>query len=238
MPTVSLSPLFNAQVILDNEGNPLNAGRVSTYLAGSTTPATTYIDAAGTLPATNPIILNASGRLTSLMYLDNTLSYKLVLTTSTNVQLGTFDNIAGIITTQNQSVPSGTIVMWSGPIANIPIGWALCDGLDGRPDLRDKFVIGAGNAYQPNTTGGSADAIVVAHMHTTTVVDPGHHHTIEAQPGLGQSGAFGGGVSSARTTITSTTNPTGISVNVNSTGTSGTNANLPPYLALAFIIKL
>lgn len=81
-------------------------------------------------------------------------------------------------------------------------------------------------------TGGSADAIVVSHTHTATVTDPGHNHTVEAQPGLSNSGAFGGGVSSARTTITSTTNTTGITVSNSTTGSSGTNANYQPYITV------
>lgn len=140
-------------------------------------------------------------------------------------------------------VPSGAIMMWSGSIASIPLGWLLCDGTNGTPDLRNKFIVGAyqdtaGTAYTTITgadtqTGGTKDAIVVSHTHTIT--DPGHNHTVEAQPGLSNSGAFGGGVSSARTTITSTTNTTGISINT--TGSSGTNENLPPYYALAYIQK-
>ena len=51
-------------------------------------------------------------------------------------------------------VPSGIITMWSGAIEDIPLGWALCDGSNGTPDLRDRFVIGAGNAYDPGDMGG------------------------------------------------------------------------------------
>lgn len=49
--------------------------------------------------------------------------------------------------------PVGTIVVWSGDMDNIPDGWALCDGQDGRPDLRDKFVLGAGGTYNPGAAG-------------------------------------------------------------------------------------
>lgn len=46
----------------------------------------------------------------------------------------------------------GIIVLWGGAIVDIPAGWALCDGLNGRPDLRDRFVIGAGTSFSPDDT--------------------------------------------------------------------------------------
>jgi hypothetical protein len=52
--------------------------------------------------------------------------------------------------------PSGGIIMWSGSIASIPTGFALCNGSSGTPDLRDRFIVGAGSTYAPGNTGGSA----------------------------------------------------------------------------------
>lgn len=49
----------------------------------------------------------------------------------------------------------GIIVLWGGAIVDIPAGWALCDGNAGRPDLRDKFIIGAGNTYVPDQTAAT-----------------------------------------------------------------------------------
>lgn len=54
------------------------------------------------------------------------------------------------------SVPIGGIIMWSGAIGAIPTGWALCDGNNGTQDLRNFFVIGAGDTYAVGATGGSA----------------------------------------------------------------------------------
>lgn len=137
-------------------------------------------------------------------------------------------------------VPSGVIVMWSGSIASIPTGWLLCNGGNGTPDLRNRFIVGAGSTYTPGNTGGSADAIVVAHTHTASSVvsDPGHTHTYNDT--LLQADYFGvGSNASTATTGTTSTGFTGISVSttVNSSGSSGTNANLPPYYALAYIMK-
>ena len=150
------------------------------------------------------------------------------------------------------SIPSGLISMWSGSIASIPTGWVLCNGSNSTPDLRNKFVIGAhsdtaGVAYTTvtgsnTTTGGTKDAIVVSHTHTATssVTDPGHLHTFTNYSNAG--GASDTPIiGSSNTTATVSTNSavTGISVATTnaSTGSSGTDQNLPPYYALAFIMK-
>jgi hypothetical protein len=87
-------------------------------------------------------------------------------------------------------------------------------------------------------TGGSKDSSVISHTHTATssVTDPGHNHTANSQTGAGF-GQPSGAVTQA--TGTTGTSFTGISVatTVASTGSSGTNANLPPYYALAYIMK-
>jgi microcystin-dependent protein len=140
------------------------------------------------------------------------------------------------------SFVTGMIILWSGSVASIPSGWALCNGTSGTPDLRDRFVVGAGSTYAVAATGGSANAIVVSHTHTATssVSDPGHTHSLPNV--FFSSSPFGGaGGGALGLTINATgSNTTGISVStsVASAGSSGTNANLPPYYALAYIMKL
>lgn len=141
-------------------------------------------------------------------------------------------------------VPTGVILMWSGSIASIPGGWFICDGANGTPDLRNRFIVGAGSTYGVAATGGSADAIVVSHTHTasSSVTDPGHVHTpLTGSYFLGGGGVQQGNGANFNLTHNATTSSsfTGITVNttVNSTGSSGTNANLPPYYALAYIMK-
>ncbi|WP_336984963.1 hypothetical protein [Asaia sp. HN128] len=56
-------------------------------------------------------------------------------------------------------VPSGGIIAWSGAIAAIPAGWVICDGNNGTPDLRGRFIIGAGGSYAPYNTGGAAASL-------------------------------------------------------------------------------
>ncbi len=138
---------------------------------------------------------------------------------------------------------AGMIMMWSGSIASIPSGWLLCDGTNSTPDLRNRFVVGAGSTYSVNATGGSADAIVVSHTHTATVTDPGHFHngpTADEFKYYGNSGIVANGPAGFRSTDTigiTETKVTGVTVSNSTTGSSGTNANLPPYFALAYIMK-
>jgi hypothetical protein len=151
------------------------------------------------------------------------------------------------------AIPSGLISMWSGTIASIPSGWVLCNGSNSTPDLRNRFIIGAhtdsvGVAYSTVTgsntqTGGTKDAGVVSHTHTATVTDPGHFHP----PPTGGDGYWGnnfsgiasgspGGAASPYAPNTGVAT-TGISVANSTAGSSGTDQNLPPYYALAYIMK-
>jgi hypothetical protein len=85
-------------------------------------------------------------------------------------------------------------------------------------------------------TGGSKDAVVVSHTHTATVTDPGHTHTATVNPGGGGptqtvfGAQEGGPVTSA--TATTNSNTTGITVANSTEGSSGTNANLQPYITV------
>jgi microcystin-dependent protein len=141
------------------------------------------------------------------------------------------------------------IMMWSGTIATIPSGWVLCNGSNSTPDLRNRFVIGAhtdsaGVAYSTVTgsntqTGGTKDAAVVSHTHTATVSDPGHSHTLTNLAVYSDTVSGGGITIQTRTNSNNTTATatTGITVSNSTEGSSGTNQNLPPYYALAFIMK-
>jgi hypothetical protein len=152
------------------------------------------------------------------------------------------------------AIPSGGIIIWSGSAAAIPTGWVLCNGSNSTPDLRDKFVVGAGSSYAVGATGGSANAIVVSHNHTatstSTVTDPGHQHgefisSLAMVSASGTGSSVSGGVVSAsgatNNQVLTASQTTGVTVatttTVASNGTSGTNANLPPYYALCYIMK-
>jgi len=135
------------------------------------------------------------------------------------------------------SVPSGGIILWSGSTASIPTGWFLCNGSNSTPDLRSRFLVGAGSTYAVGATGGSADAITVSHSHTATVTDPGHFHTMSGVNGANTAGPLAAASTSADTRNLTSTIATGVTVANSTTGSSGTNANLPPYYALAYIMK-
>jgi hypothetical protein len=153
--------------------------------------------------------------------------------TTDNTQIATTAFVRDII-------PAGIISMWSGSIATIPTGWLICDGTNGTPDLRNRFIVGAGSTYAVAATGGSANAIVVSHTHTATssVTDPGHNHnTVNGKGGGGLDGADLNLSQPQNLATSSAFTGIGVSTTINSAGSSGTNANLPPYYALAYIMK-
>lgn len=97
MPTVTLSVFagIGAQ-LFDNFGDPLTGGKIFTYEAGTTTPFPTYTSSTGTTAHTNPIILDAAGRVPGgEIWLDSAQSCKFVVKTSTNVLIATYDNVGG-----------------------------------------------------------------------------------------------------------------------------------------------
>ena len=177
----------------------------------------------GTFTATSGTVTIGSGAITGVVTAPTAASG----TSTTQIATTAFALANGI--------PSGAIVMWSGSIATIPSGWYLCNGGNGTPDLRDQFVVGAGNAYAVGDTGGSANATLPTHTHTASVTDPGHTHGYYVGTTVG--GRNGGAAPVAESPITMPTVTTGISVNIGTTGSSATNANLPPYYALAYIMK-
>lgn len=104
---------------------------------------------------------------------------------SNTTQIANTAYVRGELTTL---IPSGIILLWSGSIASIPSGWVLCNGANSTPDLRDRFVVGAGTTYAVNATGGAntvtLDATMIpAHTHTVSATgttsgqSAGHTHT-------------------------------------------------------------
>jgi len=148
------------------------------------------------------------------------------------------------------SIPSGLISLWSGSIASIPAGWLLCDGTNGTPNLQDRFVVGAGNSYAVNDTGG-ADSVTLtssqipAHTHTfsgTTSTTGAHTHAITIRSSgeslIGQNAGYGGnGVTGNASTGSAGNHNHTFSGTTSSTGSDSSHENRPPYYALAYIMK-
>lgn len=176
----------------------------------------------------------------------------------------------------NGSVPPGLIAMWSGSIDQLPVGWVLCDGnessfvlcRDGKkrrvPDLRDRFVVGAGESYRVNAKGGANENTLrvkhlPAHSHSASIGGAGAHaHDIEGGGAKGLAKRhrryagrtsvdmwWGGGSNADKNKkewrgMVNTSTYTGHShpVSVGNTGQGESIENRPPWLALAYIMKL
>lgn len=94
---VALSPLGGAGwQFFDNNGDPLSGGKLFTFLAGTSTPATTYTTSAGDVANANPIVLDSAGRVSQEIWLTENVAYKFVLQSSTNTQIWVKDNISAI----------------------------------------------------------------------------------------------------------------------------------------------
>jgi microcystin-dependent protein len=162
---------------------------------------------------------------------------------------------AFVTTAISNTIPSGVILLWSGSIATIPAGWVLCDGNNSTPDLRDRFVVGAGSTYAVDATGGSStvtltEANLPSHTHgagTLATASAGSHtHTTSAS--FYNSGGAGGTAYSNKLSVSEglsgeiTINSAGahthtISGSTGSTGSGTAHENKPPYYALAYIMK-
>ncbi len=78
-------------------------------------------------------------------------------------------------------IPIGGIIMWSGSVANIPSGWKLCDGNNGTPNLRDRFIVGAGTTYTAGTQGGSTNIPDHKHWLARNVINSNNDVTFSAR---------------------------------------------------------
>jgi microcystin-dependent protein len=170
-------------------------------------------------------------------------------------------------------VPSGGIIMWSGSVASVPAGWFLCDGTNSTPDLRNRFIVGAGDTYAVAATGGAAsvtltEAQLPAHTHgdgTLAAASAGGHRHYIASGGavnnqdllgdtfLAAARSVGGGGlpnenfeyelgQGGTEPVNGLTSENGahthdITGSTGSTGSGEAVATLPPYYALAYIMK-
>ena len=157
------------------------------------------------------------------------------------------------------AIPAGGIIMWSGSVGSIPSGWVLCNGSNSTPDLRNRFVVGAGSSYAVNATGGTdavnlSTANLPAHSHSfsgsgTTSTIGNHTHPDVAQPhptDTGRDGDAGSPVTGLNefNKLGNSTGAAGshnhtfsVSGTTGNTGSGSSHENRPPYYALAYIMK-
>jgi hypothetical protein len=153
---------------------------------------------------------------------------------------------------QGLGVDTGIIIWWYGASNAVPSGWHLCDGTTGTPDLRGKFVVGAGNTYNPGTAGGSATftatgtITVDAHVLTIAEMGPHRHPFLDT---ICASSAYKSAAPSAAYTMASpaayggTTSSAGSASGHGHSGAEGTAmtgnaiASLPRYYSLCYIQK-
>lgn len=157
-----------------------------------------------------------------------------ILATVTNVVETQSSNILATVTNIVNTVgmPRGAIVMWSGAVNNVPSGWALCDGQNSRPDLRNRFIVGASidvDGVPMTTVKGPAMQTGGEQEHTLTIAEmPAHTHT----------GRFADERDDSSGDDTTYYVNKGSSASVSgSTGGGQPHENCPPFYSLAFIIK-
>jgi hypothetical protein len=166
-------------------------------------------------------------------------------TSSYHVEVSGNVNFKGIMYNNDQSgglIPRGAIIMWSGSTGSVPNGWVLCDGSNGTPNLRDRFIVGAGSAYGVNSTGGSATTtLTVPNLpaHTHDFSDGYYIESTGTGTPISPGGSINVGSSLTGSALTDTDNQFLYYRNTTtaSTGSATSFSILPPYYALAFIMK-
>ncbi len=150
-------------------------------------------------------------------------------------------------------MPKGVIVMWSGNISSIPVGWVLCDGTNNTPDLSGRFIVGFEKnnpEYQIRETGGKKEVTLAknqlpVHNHTGNTSENGDHTHNISHPASGNDSGNGlktitmdGETHGTLNTKTKSAGKHKHSFTTNSVGGNQPHENRPPYFALAYIMKL
>lgn len=129
-------------------------------------------------------------------------------------------------------VPTGAILIWSGSASDIPDGFALCDGTNGTPDLRDRFILGAGKSYSVGATGGEEKV----ELNVNNI--PAHSHTLSVK-NCDENGSYiiddnrvGSPSNRIESTVSWSTNGT-----IKEQTTFEAHNNMPPYYSLCYIMR-
>lgn len=153
------------------------------------------------------------------------------------------------MTNYTNELPKGAVIMWHGNADDIPDGWMICDGQNDTPDLRDRFIVGAGNSYQLNDTGGENKVVldnieqIPKHSHSGTTSENGSHkHKFSKYDGWAEAGGtYWQNIVRKSSNSDSWTESDGNHQHNFTTSEVGGNMpheNRPPYYALFFIKKV
>ena len=214
---------YDASGDVGNSGQLLSStGSGTNWIDANTTSVANSINVGTNLNSTNAdqfITFVGSSSGNNPIRVDTDLKYN----PSTNrLTAGSFAG-DGSALTGIESFVTGMIILWYGNTGNIPTGFVLCDGNNSTPDLRDRFIVGAGSAYSPGDTGG-------ANSVTLTVNQiPAHTHTY-----IDQYVAINNGY---RPWPASNNDCGARNVDSGSTGGGQSHENRPPYYALCYIMK-
>jgi len=154
------------------------------------------------------------------------------LSVTGNISAGTAGSFSGYGT-----IPVGGIIMWSGSASNIPDGWKLCNGSYNTPDLRNRFIVGAGDEYGVGHTGGQKQVTL------TTNEMPRHYHEYVGDDQLRNIESGCSTLMRYTSTRYDADSKTGGSWGsgvyaTSSVGNGQAHENRPPYYALCFIMRV
>lgn len=159
----------------------------------------------------------------------------------------------GVVAGQGSDFPIGGIIIWSGAQTAIPSGWHLCDGTSGTPDLRNRFIVGAGSEYKVGNTGGSKDVTLTveqmpSHEHGSDLYTSSagsHSHSVRNY-NVGGNGKYidsfivteNDGSFTEIATNSAGSHSHSINGSLSPAGGSQPHENRPPYYALCYIIRI
>jgi microcystin-dependent protein len=249
--TLTLSTGTNPGTINANVSGNISGDLVGDVYASDGTTKILENGNGTTIPAviTGNVVGNVIGNLTGNA--DTATSWKTSRTFTIN---GVGQSVNGVndVSWTVPTFPVGGIIMWSGSIASIPSGWALCNGSNGTPDMRNRFIVGAGSTYSVGATGG-ADSVTLttsqipSHTHTfsgSTNTTGNHNHLYFWTSVSGSANVpdgdnnTGNAPTASGPTSTAGAHSHTFSGTTAAAGGSGSHENRPPYYALAYIMKI